>query len=221
MEFTLSAFVESLRNEMYRSFPFEVEYLNQEKHPRRTGHIRDVAFKNNPTITLDENTLMFEIGNQYAEERYPYYHILQDAPYIRKRGQATSKTRGSQAKVNYLAKRDYNRVEWNGKTYTREYSKNIRGSRNRIGKVSYWATDYMGREYFLDRESNSYENRHFNYINDMLNFPILDNLAREFGLKRKRTQLTGLAEDYQAQTNDEHSLLTNMISEMMSSFEGD
>ena len=75
-EFSLLSFVEELRREMYIHFPYEWnEYRNKSKHPNRTGHIRDVAFRDNPVI-VGENTISFDIGNNNAEARYPYYHIL-------------------------------------------------------------------------------------------------------------------------------------------------
>lgn len=216
----MSAFVDSLRNEMYRSFPYEHEEINAKKHPNRIGHIRDVAFMNNAPTILDENTYVFEIGNIYAEETYPYYHILENTPYIRKRGRATTKSRGSQAIVE-KGKRNYEKINWNGKTYSKEYTRNVRGSRDRTSKVSYWATDYMGREYFLNREANSYRNDHYLYIENMLNMFILDNLAREYGLIRKRTIDSGFEEDYMSQVSDEHDSLVSMITDAISSFEGE
>lgn len=77
------------------------------KHGEFNEEIRDVAFKNNQTIVVSENEYTFDIGNEYAEEHYPYYHILEDAPYIRKRDRGTAKTRGSQAKVEKLGDRNY------------------------------------------------------------------------------------------------------------------
>ena len=196
-EFSLDLFTKRLRDVIYNSFPYEREELNLQKHEDRLGHIRDVAFKNNETIILDENTLVFDIGNTYAEERYPYYHILQDAPYIRKRGRATAKTRGSQARVEYVGARDYNAITWNGKTYSREYQRNVRGKRSRLSKVSHWATDYNGNKYFINREANTYLNVHYKYIENIMNFNLMY-LAIEFGLKQKRTELTDLSEDYGA-----------------------
>lgn len=196
-EFSLDLFTTRLRDVIYNAFPYEREELNLKKHEDRPGHIRDVAFKNNETIRLDENTLVFEIGNTYAEERYPYYHILQDAPYIRKRGKATSKTRGSQARIEYLGARDYNAITWNGKTYSREYQRNVRGKRSRLSNVSHWATDYNGNKYFINRDANSYLNVHYKYIENIMNFNLMY-LAIEFGLKQKRTEITGLEEDYSA-----------------------
>ena len=198
MEFTISSFTKRLRELMYNSFPYEDEEINRLKHKDRPEHIRDVAFMNNPTFMLDENSIAFEIGNEYAEEYYPYYHILEDAPYIRKKDMATDKTRGSQAQVQELAKRDYNIISFNGKTYTREYARNVRGARDRLSKVSHWATDNNGKREWINREANSYLNVHYQYIEKMMNNYILDQLAMEFGLKKSRTQLTSLQEDYEA-----------------------
>lgn len=198
MEFTLDSFTKRLRELMYNRFPYENEEINKLKHPDRNEHIRDVAFKNNPTFTTGENEKVFEIGNEYAEEYYPYYHILEDAPYIRKRDRATSKTKGSQAKVEKLADRDYNKISFNGKTYTREYARNVRGKRSRLSSVSYWASDNNGDKIWINRESNSYLNVHYQYIETMMNTSILDTLASEFNLRRGRTKSSGLKEDYEA-----------------------
>ena len=199
MEFNLRSFVARLRNLMYDHFPnLKDRGRNPNgtfKHGQYNEQIRDVAFKNNPTISSMENQYTFDIGNEYSEEHYPYYHILEDAPYIRKRDRGTSKTRGSQAKVEKLADRNYSFPTWNGKTFTQEYRKNIRGKRNRIGKVSHWATDYNGEKIFINRESNSYLNEHYQYVERMLNDSILDTLAFEFNLKRARTEITGLEEE--------------------------
>ena len=165
---------------MYNRFPYLPDRGRNPngtfKHGQYNEQIRDVAFKNNPTILSMENQYTFDIGNEYSEEHYPYYHILEDAPYIRKRDRGTSKTRGSQAKVEKLADRNYSFPTWNGKTFTQEYRKNIRGQRNRIGKVSHL-------------------NEHYQYIERMLNDSILDILAFEFNLKRARTEITGLEEE--------------------------
>ena len=198
-EFNLSAFTQRLRDMIYNSFPYEREEVNEKKHEDRPGHIRDVAFKNNQTIQFSDNELIFEIGNAFAEERYPYYHILQDTPYIRKRDRGTKKTKGSQAAIEYKASRDYGRVNFNGKTYTKEYRRNVRGERNRLSKVSHWATDYNGNRYFINKERNSYLNVHYNFIEQIMYFN-LPLLALEFGLKQKRTQITGLEEEYKEQS---------------------
>ncbi|MBO7715454.1 MAG: hypothetical protein J6S85_17970 [Methanobrevibacter sp.] len=198
MEFTIDSFTKRLRELMYNRFPYENDEMNILKHKDRNEHIRDVAFKNNQTISVSENEKVFEIGNDYAEQYYPYYHILEDAPYIRKRDRATDKTRGSQAKVEKLADRDYNKVSFNGKTYTREYARNVRGKRSRLSNVSYWASDGNGDKIWINRESNSYLNTHYQYIERMMNTSILDTLAMEFNLKKARTEITTLKEDFEA-----------------------
>lgn len=215
MEYTISEFTELIREYLYGLFPEENELENQKRHIGRLGHIKDVAFKNNPTIRLDDNSLMFEIGNQYAEERYPYYHILQDAPYIHKRGKGTDKSKGSQAKVQDLGSRNYNKINWNGKTYSKEYAKNVRGSRNRDDKVSRWVN---GK--FVNREATEYLNVHYQYIDKILDYS-LPFVAQFYGMKLMRKSNTGLEEDYQAQVDDEHTNLLNMVSEMISSYEGE
>lgn len=181
------------------------------KHGDYNEEIRDVAFKNNPTIMVSENEYTFDIGNEYSEEHYPYYHILEDAPYIRKRNQATAKTRGSQAKVEKLGDRNYSFPTWNGKTFTQEYRRNVRGKRSRLGKVSHWTTDYNGDKIFINRESNSYLNEHYQYIEKMLNNTILDQVALEFGLKRGRTENTGLEEELAMEWGEDVSTILDIF----------
>ena len=199
MDFVLGSFVDRLRELMYNRFPYLPDRGRNPngtfKHGQYNEQIRDVAFKNNPTYSLSPNQFSFDIGNEYSEEHYPYYHILEDSPYIRKRDRGTRKTRGSQAKVEKLADRNYSFPTWNGKTFVQEYRKNIRGQRNRLGKVSRWSTDNNGEKIFINRESNSYLNEYYQYIERMLNDSILDTLAFEFNLKRARTEITGLEEE--------------------------
>lgn len=202
MEYTLGSFTKRLRELMYDYFPrLEGRGFNPSgtpKHGQYNEEIRDVAFMDNPVFMLDMDSNAFEIGNDYAEEHYPYYHILEDSPYIHKRDKATTKSAGSQAKVEKKSQRDYNVISFNGKVYSKEYSRNVRGKRNRLGKVSYWATDYKGDMYFLNRDAKEYLNVHYHYIENMMNNVVLDQLALEFGMKVGRTQLTSLQEDYEA-----------------------
>lgn len=202
MEYTLGSFTKRLRELMYDNFPrLEGRGFNPSGTPKHGEHneeIRDIAFMNNPTFMINENTNAFEIGNDYAEEYYPYYHILEDTPYIRKRNKATDKTKGSQAKVEKRSQRDYNIISFNGKTFSREYARNVRGKRNRLDQVSHWVTSTDGKQVFVNRESNSYLNEHYHYIEKMMNNVILDQLAIEFGMRSGRTQITSLQEDYEA-----------------------
>lgn len=202
MEFELNDFTKRLRELMYDRFPNlpnrGINPSGTPKHGQHNEEIRNVAFKNNPTYMLDENSNGFEIGNEFSEEYYPYYHILEDSPYIRKRDKSTKKTRGSQASVEKLGERDYNIISFNGKTYSREYARNVRGARNRTNKVSHWGVDASGKKVWINRESNSYLNEHYHYIENMLNGGILDQIAQEYGLRRQRTANTSLQEDYEA-----------------------
>ena len=167
----------------------------------------------NPVITIDENTIAFDMGNEESEKTYPYYHILEDAPVIRKRGKGTTKTRGSQAKVEDKGKRDYNRVTWNGKTLTKEYSRNVRGKRLGLSNISHYVVDGNGEVKFINREANSYLNTHYHYIEKMMNEQgILDILANEFGLTRKRTQDTGLLEDFLSQEDNDLDIVEAVMS---------
>lgn len=197
-EFTITLFTQTLRDKMYNRFPnLKGRGFNNNgspKHGQYNEEIRDVAFKRNQTIIASENEYTFDIGNEYAEEHYPYYHILEDSPYIRKRDRGTTKTRGSQAKVEKLGERNYSFPQWNGKTFVYEYRRNIRGSRNRLDKVSHWTINSKGEREFINRESNSYENVHYQYIERMLEI-ITKELANEFDMKLARVEKTGLEEE--------------------------
>ena len=211
MEFDIVEFTDLIRTYLYGFFPLESDDKSISKHPNRPFHIRDVAFMWLPTSTSDNgNTITFDIGSDYAEENYPYYHILQDSPYIRKRNRGSDKTKGSQANIKDLSKRDYGRVSFNGKTFTKEYSKNVRGERKRITETS-------------TRKSNSYQNIHYKYIDKILdaNLPFI---ADYFGMKMGRKKDTGLEQEYKDQyEQDKLNLATGNwdldILDIMTSFE--
>lgn len=218
MEYNLDAFFNSLISYMAVAFPYmQDEDKDRAKHPKRNPlHLKDAIFNSlqaNHTI----NTITFDIGNENLEITHPYYHILEQAQVIRKRGKGTTKSRGSQAKVQNVGSRDYDRVNWNGKTFTKEYRRNVRGSRSLIGKASRWEYDK-----FINREANYYANVHYRYIENILESGILDMLAAEFGMRRMRTKDSGLGEEYLLQESmdygtDEASNIVNILS----SFEGD
>ena len=98
-----------------------------------------------------------------------------------------------QAYIENKAKRDYEIVYFNGKTFVKEYSRNVRGARNRIGKVSHW----QGGE-FVNRDSNSYLNTHYQYIEKILE-EITVVIANEFGMSLGRVKNTGLVEEFAMQ----------------------
>lgn len=175
----------------------------KDKHPNRGGEkLKTVAEEcMRETKVQDLNSITFDYGNEKMETLFPHYHILQDSPYIRKKNEGTDKTKGSQRKVE-PSKRDYNIVSWNGKTFTKEYSRNVRGSRKRISEVSHWATDSRGNRVWLNRNSDTYLNEHYQYIDKTLD-SIVQDLASAHGLKVMRKKNTGLGEDYFAQFDKE------------------
>jgi len=195
-EFDIRRFVNSIRIDLYRNFPYmKNESLNSSKHKKRPLHIRDVAFMNNPLEFINDNMFAFEIGNETAETNYPYYHILQDSEVINKRGRATGKTRGSQSNVE-VSKRDYGKITFNGKTFTKEYQRNVRGKRSRAGKATRWVGDTL-----INKEAKYYLNVHYNYIDRILD-SVLPFIAQEYGMKLKRKEKTSLADEYIQEVDD-------------------
>ena len=210
MEFTLQAFTNSIRQNIYDNFPYEKGGLNEsgnetgakdKKHPNRPFHIRDIAFMLLP-MSQDTNSIVFDIGSDYAEENYPYYHILEDAEVIRKRGKGTKGSRGSQAEIKELSKRDYGRISFNGKTYSREYRKNVRGQRSRLGTATRVVVGSNGKAYRVNKTANYYQNVHYQYIERILNMT-LPWIAQEYGLRMGRTEITGLESEYEQQQSDD------------------
>lgn len=210
-EFNLKSFVDTIRQNIYDNFPYENDTLNLKKHKNKPLHIRDIAFMWLPTIE-SENTIMFDIGSDYAEENYPYYHILEDAEVIRKRGRGTKSSRGSQAEIKELSKRDYGHINFNGKTYSREYRKNVRGERSRLGTATKVVVGSDGKAYRVNPNAAYYKNKHYQYIERTLNM-VLPWIAQEYGLKIGRTEITDLSEEYQTQENE------NRIMNILGSFE--
>lgn len=227
MEYTLENFTNLLIELMRTQFPYmqdKVKDEDEKKHPNREPlHLKDAVF-DKIQVARQFNQNIFDIGNDSLERTHPYYHILQEAQVIRKANKGTEKSRGSQAKIQDVGKRDYTRIEVvkgkNRANYKQEYKKNVRGARSLVGSSSHWTTSASGERVFVNREANYYENIHYHYIDNMLNNGIVDMLAETFGLKRKGTQFTGLADEYQMQTNIDEGVddPTNLIS-IMNSFE--
>lgn len=218
MEYNLDAFFNSLISYMAVAFPYmQDEEKDRAKHPKREPlHLKDAIFDNaQPIHSL--NSITFDIGNETLETTHPYYHILEQAQVIRKRDRGTTKSRVSQAKVQNVSSRDYDRINWNGKTFTKEYRRNVRGSRSLIGKASRWEDDK-----FINREANYYANVHYRYIENILESGILDMLAAEFGMRRIRTKDSGLGEEYLLQESMDYGTdEANNIVNILSSFEGE
>lgn len=197
MEFEIKSFTESIRQALYENFPYESDDIKTIKHPKRSYHLRDIAFKNNPTAHPMENMTMFEIGGVYAEMAYPYYHILQDAQVIHFPNRGTKKSKGTQAAEKEAYYRDYLRVSWNGKIYTQEYKKNVRGQRSKYGKARRYVSMGNGR-YMINKEADTYVNTHYQYIDRILD-ATLPYIASDYGLRAMRKKDTGLQEEWNAQ----------------------
>ena len=212
-EFSLLGFTNSIRQNLYDNFPYESDEMAIKKHKNRPLHIRDIAFMYLP-IDQSDNSIVFEIGSDYAEEYYPYYHILEDAQVIRKRGKGTKGSRGSQDKIKELSKRDYGHINFNGKTYSREYRKNVRGSRSRLGTATKVVVGSDGKAYRVNPNANYYANKHYQYIERTLDM-VLPWIANEYGMKMGRTEITDLVEEYNTQESE------NRIMNALSSFEGE
>lgn len=208
MEFSLSNFVNEIRQNIYDNFPYESDDIKMMKHLKRPLHIRDVALG---LPYMSGNMYIFEIGNDYAEENYPYYHILEDAEVIRKRGRGTSKSKGSQAQIEKLSQRDYGKISFNGKTYSKEYQRNVRGQRSLADKGTIRVVGADGVVYRINKDANYYKNKHYHYIERILN-NTLPWIAQANGLRMGRTEMSSLESDYESQEHD------NLISGIMSSF---
>lgn len=208
-EFSVTDFANSIREELYARFPYENDEIKMQKHLKTPLHIRDIALG---LTYISGEQRIFEIGNDYAEEYYPYYHILEDAEVIRKRGRGTKKSRGSQALITKLSERDYARVSFNGKTYSREYQRNVRGKRSLAAKGTIRVVGADGVVYNINKDANYYTNKHYHYIERILD-TVLPWIAPAFGLRMGRTEITSLESDYQEQQHD------SLIASIISSFE--
>lgn len=217
-EFNITSFVDSLQDLFLNNpaMPLSTLYymdasgrlqLNSKKHPNRSPlHLKDAIRDSFKTTTIfADNSCSFDLGNERMEKFHPYYHILENTKYIRKRDLGTEKTRGSQAKIEDVSKRDYEIVRWNGKTFSKEYTRNIRGSRNRDNNVT--------RRYgnvLVKREGNSYLNDHYMYIERIID-GINPLLAATYGLKLMRTQKTGLEDELAMQWGVDSSTILDIF----------
>lgn len=187
---------------------------DRDKHKGREPlKLKDVVIRCMADTTIfEQDTVSFNIGNEQMERSHPYYHILENAPVIRKRGKGTDKTRGSQAQIKDVGKRDYELVTLSkSNTFVKEYAKNVRGQRNRLNNVSHYINDSRGNRKMINREANSYQNVHYMYIERILDSGILDTIAQEQGLKLMRKSNTGLAEEYLMQNDYQQSSLQDII----------
>ena len=182
--------------------------LDSRKHPKRNPtHLRD-AVKNERAISqINEETMVFDIGSPNLERNYPHYHILQQAPMIRKRNKGTTKTKGSQMLVNDLGRRDYEQVHWNGKTFSKEYSRNVRGLRKPNSAT------IKGGNFTMNPDANAYVNEHYKYL-DKICDDVTPLIAHEFGLTLLRKQDSGLIDEFA----DQESITIDQVIEMFDTF---
>ena len=216
MDFSIDNFARTLKRLMYEFMPFESDGQMAIKHPTRNFHMRDIALGHNAIIPLGTDSVYFEIGNEESEEKAPYYHILQDAQVIRKKGFATKKTKGSQAFITDPKKRDYGQASYSV-TYDKkgrrrvnafyEYRRNVRGKRSLVGKASQRVfSQEDGKMVRINRESKYYVNIHFDYIGRNLE-NIVKILCNEFDMEFKSVRTNYLEEyiDY----NDEKYMIND------------
>lgn len=147
-------------------------------------HMRDVAMgQNTPGIAISPSSYYFEIGNENAEVKTPYYHILEDAKIIANPYQGTPKSRGSQSRRRIVSKRDYSTGTYDSTgTFSQEYRGSFGVGRRSYDKIAdkVW-TKESNRKKFETQNKFRY-NIHFAYIERILE-KTLPNIATQFGLK--------------------------------------
>ena len=201
MDYNINDFVGVLRNEMYHRFPYEKNDINLMKHKGRTFNIRDVAFMNNPLQVINEDMIVFDIGNEFAEKYYPYYHILEDSAVIHKKDRGTEKSKGDQSYIENLGQRDYGKISFNGKMFSKDYDKIVGEERDRAVSYSTRYTNINGKRVKVNRASNTYENIHYHYIEKMLSI-IAPLIAGKFGGQYLGQSSNGLAEEFMMDMNN-------------------
>lgn len=202
MEYDLGTFTRYLKSLLYEKMPFDKDNLHP--HANRNFHMRDLALGQNNVIPVGLNSMYFEIGNDIAEAKAPYYHILEDAQVIRKAGYGTQKSKGSQAFIQDKGKRDYGQATFTITNNSKgqrinpyyEYRRNVRGKRSLVGNSTRRVIDENGVVTKINRESKYYFNIHYNYIERGLE-TITNLLAHQFDMKLQRTKI-----DYSEEYNE-------------------
>lgn len=221
MDFNIDSFTARLMELLKDNAPYESDELNNSKHQNRKGrHLKDLFDKDKQTITMNLDMRTFDVGSQMDEALLPQYHILQQAEVIKKRGRGTKTSKGSQDEIDNKLDRDYERVKWNGKTYSKEYSKNVRGERSKARKLLEPKLRYVGGKYIEDMRgglSSIYINIHYKYIDRILD-AVVPYLAQEFNLRAMRKEDSGLQEEYDLQKSEEDDERFSIL-DTLSSFE--
>jgi hypothetical protein len=186
MEKLISQIALMLKTEMSASelFPYSDRKLNPTKNQFKP-HMKTIALDKNPIIPLSPTMHYFELGNDYSEEKAPYYHILEDAKQIRNPYASTKRTRGFQAFEPNKRKRDYSTNTY----YKDTTGKNVYGNEYRYafrpGRRS-----YVGQQMNLVQKRFDTRNQkkpfryniHFAYIERILE-KIVPYIADFLGLK--------------------------------------
>lgn len=177
--------------------PVESDENFEKKHIKRGKKLIQAVSSGENVIPLGNKGYVYDLGSEELEQKFPHYHILEDAYTIKKRGRGTAKSKGSQAKISDLGKRDYGQTtitykkQKNG-TYRRytysEYRKNVRGNRKPKEKVIYKLNRKTG-EVVATSVSNSYVNKHYHYIEKTLDNG-LPFIAQSYGLRLKRVEFS-------------------------------
>lgn len=131
----ISLIANELKTQMEDSphFPFS-DRRNYPPSKQFKPHMKNVALRNNPIVMISPEIEYFEIGNEYAEENAPQYHILEDAKVIRNPNMGTKQSLGSQRRKK-VENRDYGRniylsKEDIGKEFGQEYRQSFRARTN-------------------------------------------------------------------------------------------
>lgn len=219
-EFTLDAFYNSLVSHIAARFPYmQDDDLDKTKHPKRNPlHLQDAVFDNLPVVTTNDQ-IIFDIGNPRLEQTHPYYHILEDSEVIHKAGLGNKRSKGSQEQITSAKARDYGIVQWNGKTFTQEYKKNVRGARSKVAKATDKRfmgafVDDKGKVKYTVKNANAryYLNVHYRYIERAIEQAI-PSLCSQFGLRSLRVKDTRLSDEYQMDQDTQAGIITplNML----------
>jgi hypothetical protein len=135
---------------------------------RRKMHMKYALYNTN-SIQVSPTMTTFELGNKYAEENTPHYHILEDSKIIANPYQGTAKSRGSQSRVRSVGKRDYSKGSFDSTgNLIQEYRESFGAGRRSYDKIGdkIWKKE-SDRKKFETQNKFRY-NIHYAYIERIL-----------------------------------------------------
>lgn len=204
----LNEFAKDIRQVLLANIPIESKVEFDKKHAKyRSEQLYQALGKdsNFVVIPLGTNGYVFEMGSDNLEATQPHYHILEDAYTIKKKGQGTATSKGSQDKVSNLSSRDYGKwtvrineprtITRNGKKVSlqrsvsvyQEYRKNVRGGRKPKQKIIEKVNKRTG-EVITKDVSSSYINKHYHYIEKTFD-SYLPIIAQKYGMRMGRVSI--------------------------------